>query len=196
MIFGKWMVLASLATISATALAAQPSPNYASIAQNLAFSLNSNAREVLNWKVGDKASYKVAYVGLGYEGTLQEYVASDEGTALWVNEDMEMMGQSQKSQMLMNKGDGRLLKLLVNGQEQQLPTAGDTQVVSQEMGEITVAAGKFQCVHVVAKSSAYPKIEVWMNPRDTVMSGLLKQLMTHPQYGDIVMELQSFSKAP
>jgi hypothetical protein len=102
------------------------------------------------------------------------------------------MGQAQKSQMLLNKADGKVLKLIVNGKEQAPPANTDMQVTTQEAGKVTVGAGTFDCIHIVAKSSEYPKIEAWINPRDTVMEGTLKQIVTTQQYGDMALELMSF----
>ena len=56
---------------------------------------------------------------------------------------------------------------------------------------MTVPAGTFKAIHIVAKNKQVDHIELWANPRDTVMDGAIKQTMT-TQGIDIVMELTSF----
>ncbi len=97
------------------------------------------------------------------------------------------MGQQQKTEALINKADGKILKLIVNGQEQQVPN-DPVEIISQDYTTITVPAGTFEVIHVVAKTTQSPKIEVWANPRDIVMDGAAKQA-AQMQLGTMVLEL-------
>lgn len=149
---------------------------------------------IINWKVGDTASFDVSIGSFGKMGTNVKTVTKDEGEALWVLQDMNLSAQKQKVEALISKTDGKILKLIVNGQEQQVPN-DPIEIISQDYTEITVPAGKFQTVHIVAKSKQVSKLEVWANPRDTVMEGTIKQIANTGMF-DLTMELTSFKRAP
>ena len=150
--------------------------------------------DLINWKVGDKSAFDVKAGSFGKLGTMIKSVTKDEGTTLWLTSDMNLMIQQQKVEMQINKADGKVLKTIVNGKE-QAPSDDKIEIISQDYTEVTVPAGTFKCMHIVAKSSQAPHIEVWANPRETVMEGTLKQSIT-TQGMDVVLELTSFSRAP
>ena len=165
-------LIATLAMIVATQLAA-PTPN-----------------NLINWKVGDTTKYNVAVSFI--KGTNVKSVTSDEGTSIWVRQNMDLMVQKQVVDIQMNKADGKILKMLVNGKEQAVPN-DKVEVISQDYAKVTVPAGTFDSIHIIAKTEQISKIEVWANPRDTAMDGTLKQIAAS-QMGDITMELTSFSR--
>ena len=145
--------------------------------------------DLINWKVGDTSTYNVGFAGLGNIGTMVKSVTKDEGTAIWIRQDMNLAIQKQNVEALINKEDGKVLKLLVNGKEQALPD-DKVEVISQDYTEITVPAGTFKVLHIVAKTKDAPKLEIWANPRDIVMEGTAKQTI-QSQMGEITMELVS-----
>lgn len=149
----------------------------------------------LNWKVGDKASYKLSIGGF-INGTSDNYVREDVGTSLWMVQDMDMgfLGK-QKIEILINKTNGQIEKLLVNGQEQKVPEAGKVEIVEMKESHIRVAAGEFDCVYVKVKDNSSGQIqEAWMNPQAVPMSGTLKSL-GQSQLGQVTQELTSFQFA-
>jgi hypothetical protein len=150
--------------------------------------------DVINWKVGDTANFDVKVGSFGKLGTSVKSVTKDEGAALWVTQTMDLMVQKQKIEILINKADGKVLKTIVNGKEQNQPE-DEIEIISQDYVDVTVPAGSFKAIHIVAKSKQIDHIEVWANPRDTVMEGTLKQAVT-AQGMDIVMELTSFKRMP
>ncbi|OFZ80968.1 MAG: hypothetical protein A2583_02015 [Bdellovibrionales bacterium RIFOXYD1_FULL_53_11] len=145
--------------------------------------------DLIKWKVGDTMNYNIGMM-FGNVGTMVKSVTKDEGTAIWMRQDMNMMGQKEVVDVLLNKADGKVLKMLRNGQEQQIPDE-QIEIISQDYSEVTVPAGKFSCMYVVAKSKSSSKIEVWINPKDTIMDGTLKQAMAS-QMGTVTLELTSF----
>ncbi len=186
----------ALALVGASAQACPVTDSFnQSVAQSVAVAIASERSGMSDWKVGDRANYNMTIVQFGMKGTMAKYVAKDEGASLWVNSDVSIMGQAQKAQMQISKADGKVLKLIVNGKEQTPPSNDGMEIISQEASKITVPAGTFDCVHIVAKSSDAPKIEAWINPRDTVMEGTLKQVVTTQQYGDMALELLNFTRA-
>lgn len=147
--------------------------------------------DLINWKVGDTASYKIDLGGF-LKGSSVKTVTQDEGTALWVVQNMDLMIQKQKVEILISKADGKVLKTIVNGKEQTMPE-DPIEIISQDYESVTVPAGTFEAIHIVAKSKQIEKIEIWANPRDTVMDGAIKQKIK-TQGMDVVMELTSFKR--
>jgi hypothetical protein len=150
--------------------------------------------DLINWKVGDTAKYDVKVGSFGKLGTSTKSVTKDEGTALWVTQNMDLMIKKQKAEILLNKADGKTLKMIVDGKEQDIPD-DKVEIISQDYAEVTVPAGTFKTIHVVAKTAQVDQIEIWANPRDTVMDGAVKQAVK-AQGMDILMELTSFKRIP
>jgi hypothetical protein len=186
----KFSIAFGLAVIMTSAAANAGEVSLFSV-QELVALINPTA--LINWKVGDKADYNVGIASMGNMGTMTKSVTSGDDTTLWIEEDMSLMGQTEKVQIQMNRADGKVLKTIVNGQEQNTPDDPIT-VVSQDYTSITVPAGTFKVLHVLAKSASVSKIEVWANPQAIVMDGAAKQVMA-TQMGDVSMELTDQTKA-
>lgn len=167
------------------------------LAKSNALSLQENVVMVnagLQWKVGDKASYQID--GGFIKGTTDSVVRSDEGNAFWVQQDTNLgfMGK-QKIEILFNKADGQILKFLVNGQEQEVPSGGDFEVIEMKEDRIKVKAGEFDCIYIKLTDKKENKAqEAWINPKAVPMSGMIKSL-SETQFGPISQELTSFSFA-
>ncbi len=121
---------------------------------------------LINWKVGEYQEYALSPL----PGSVKKNVASEEGNAIWIMNDVNAMGQSQKSEILLDRATGKVLKYKENGQEKQLPD-DKIEVIDQESTTITVPAGTFEVIHITAKSEKAKKIEIWANPRDITMDG-------------------------
>lgn len=149
-------------------------------------------RNLINWNVGDTANYQVTLAAFGNVGTVVKSVESTDDTqnAVWVKTVETLQGQTDTTETLMSRTDGKILKLVHNGQEEAIPDT-NVQVVSQDYTQVTVPAGTFKAVHVVVNAQGVNGIEVWMNPKDTVMDGTLKQLIP-TQFGTADLELTSF----
>ena len=146
---------------------------------------------LINWKVGDRMNYKLT-VGGFVEGTMNKAVTEDTGKTLWIEQIMDVLGQKNEVKIEINKEDGTVVKMIVNGEEQEAPT-GEIEIISQEFTKVTVPAGTFECVYIKAKTEEVESIELWANPAETVMDGALKQKMNTGMV-DITMELLSFEK--
>lgn len=191
--------LASLALAATSALALNTAPAQAveldvaalNQAQLQLILASVTPQDLINWKVGDTASYNV---GMGFPlGTSTKSVTKDEGTAIWVTQQMSLMGQKQVIEVLINKADGKVLKMIVNGKEEAVPN-DPIEIISQDYATIKVPAGTFEVIHIVAKSAQSSKIEVWANPRDIVMDGTAKQSAA-TQFGNMTLELTSQKRA-
>jgi hypothetical protein len=159
-------------------------------ALNLALSQVS-ATNLIDWKVGDTMNYDIKLGGMAL-GTNVKSITKDEGTAIWMKQEMKLMSQNEVIETLINKADGQLLKLIRNGQEQSIPD-NTLEVISQDATEIRVKAGTFKVIHIVAKTKEVERIEIWANPRDTAIDGTVKQLVKS-QIGMVGFELSSFRR--
>ncbi len=147
---------------------------------------------LINWKVGDTANFDVSAGNFGKLGTMVKSVTSEEGNAIWVEQKLDLGFQKDNSKMLMSRADGKILKFIHNGKEEALPD-DKVEIISQDSQDVTVPAGTFQSIHIVAKTTKVKKIEAWINPRDTVMEGAIKQIISTDQI-DITLELSSFKR--
>lgn len=186
------LIAAALVAVSSTAKADVQLFDAAALqAQTMATAATTG----LNWKVGDQADYKISIGGF-INGTSHNFVREETATSIWMVQDMDMgfMGK-QKVEVLMNKTTGAIEKMLVNGQEQTPPEAGDQEVVEMKEDKVTVAAGSFDCIYAKIKNKKDGSIqEAWINPQAVPMSGMLKA-MADSQFGKVNQELTKFAFA-
>jgi len=145
---------------------------------------------LINWKVGDQMSYQVSVGFFGKIGSMNKSVAKEEGDTIWIHQEIDLKVQKQVVDMQMSRVDGHVIRIIQDGKDIQVPN-DKLEVISQDYGDVTVPAGTFSAIHIIAKTQQVSKIEVWANPADTVMDGALKQIMA-TQIGEITMELASF----
>jgi hypothetical protein len=175
--------LAPTAVWADSSLAEQVAVNHVQLlAQNI------SKLDLINWKVGDKASYNVEVMGQAL-GTMDEYVDRYDGNNLWMVEKMNLMGQAQEVDTEIDRTNGNIIKMTVNGQDQQVPN-DPPQITNQEVVDVTVPAGTFHCAHLTFNTSQVQGAQVWMNPQAIVMAGDAKEDM--PTQGiEVVLELTS-----
>ncbi len=184
--------LSTLVLLSASSALAGDAVTFVSNLDLIALQQTETTALGLNWKVGESLSYRISLASMGNIGTSVKEVTQDTGDTLWLTNRMQLLGQNEVVEMELRKADGQLLKMRRNGQDQTLPN-DPIEIISTESASITVPAGTFESVHIVAKTEKISHIEVWMNPRDTVMDGTLKQ-KAQTQLGMMVLELTSFVK--
>lgn len=156
-----------------------------------------DAKNVINWRVGERAEYDIAanFMGMPQNlGVMKKWVDREEGNAVWMIS--EVTGQmQQKVEAKLDRATGQILEYKENGQPAE-PPSGDVEIISQDEQRVTVPAGTFDTIHIVAKVNNQPQLkrmEMWMNPRDIVMEGLAKtKLETSMMPVEIV--LKTFSR--
>jgi hypothetical protein len=113
-----------------------------------------------------------------------------------MQQDMDLgFAGKQKIEVQFEKATGKILKMLANGQEQQIPDQGDVEVVEMREDNVTVPAGSFPCIYAKIKSKKDNSIqEAWINPQVVPMSGMLKAL-ADSQFGKVTQEATKFSFA-
>lgn len=159
-----------------------------------AFAANVQPLYMVNWKVGDTADFSLTLSSLPVNGTETETVTKDEGTTLWFEEVMDLQIEKETADIQIDKNTGKILQMTVNGQAQTIPD-GAIKVIKQEYTSITVPAGTFKCVHIVAQETTNgttSNVEMWANPTDTVMEGTLKEIADTGSMGTMTTELTSF----
>jgi hypothetical protein len=185
--------VSALIALCFTALPAKAQDHLFSTSELVQFAqLDVQPMNLIEWKVGDTMNYDMAMMGGFLKGTSVKSVASEEGNAVWIRQDIAIMGQNQNTEMLLDRATGQVLKMKQNGKDVEIP-ANDVEIVSQDATEITVKAGKFEAIHIVIKSKEMKKGEVWINMADTAMDGTLK-MVADTQMGSVSMELTGFKK--
>ncbi len=149
---------------------------------------------LIDWKIGDSMAYNIKAFGSNM-GTSTKTVTREEGNALWMEQSMAMMGQNQKVEALIDRASGKILKYIVNGKEQSVPDDA-LEIISQDYADVTVPAGTFKSIHIVAKSKSIQKLELWANPSETCMDGALKTIVKSSQLPvEITLELTTFRRS-
>ncbi len=185
--------------VAAMAAVAMSSPAQADVNSEVVALQRSTILEAqlfagLNWKVGDKASYNIK-VGTFINGKSDNFVREETDIGFWMQNDMDLTIQKAKVEILINKTNGQIEKLLVNGQEQSVPKQ-DVEIVDQHEDSVTVPAGTFDAIYVKIKDKADGKLsEVWINPKVMPMTGSLKS-MQDSDYGKVMQEATSMYFAP
>lgn len=147
---------------------------------------------LINWKVGDSMDLVVSHSLLGKVGTALKIADREEGDAIWIKTTLALAGQNQIVEALMNRADGKMLKYRQNGKDQAIPDQ-NLEIISQDHGDVTVPAGTFKAVHIVAKSKDVSKIEIWANPQATCLDGNIKTIAATAM-GDLTLELSKFTR--
>ncbi len=144
----------------------------------------------LGWIVGETANYKLNMGPLS--GTMVMSVDSENDRGFWMSQNVEIFGQKQLIEVLIDKNTGEVLEMRQNGEPADIPEeAGETEVVEQREESVTVPAGTFDAIYIKARNEKNEESEVWVNPRDIPIAGMLKQTAPGP-FGKVVIELVSF----
>lgn len=147
----------------------------------------------LDWKVGDENNYKLNMGGF-LNGTMKMSVREIGADGIWLVQDVDLMIQKQKIEILLDPNTGVIKKMLVDGKEQAVPKT-DMEIIDQKEDKVTVPAGTYDAIYLKVKDKANKDAisEQWVNPRDIPLSGMLKSL-ADSQLGKVTIELTSFKK--
>lgn len=153
--------------------------------------MSRNELTQLDWKVGDTANYSV---DMGFiKGTMVMHVREWVEDGPWVEQNVELMGQQQKVEILFDKNDGSIITLIVNGQKQEVPE-NNSEIEEMEESNITVPAGTFDCIYVKIRDlDKNQTSEAWINPSLIPIAGML-QNKAPSQFGTVTIKLTSFRK--
>lgn len=155
---------------------------------------------MINWAIGDFHNFTMEMEGMGALGSGHKEVTKEEPAqnAFWYVQKMDVMGQAQNVETLMSRADGKVLRQIVNGEEKAVGGGDDAgnniEIIEQSETEVTVPAGKFDCMYIKAKftqDGQTQEVELWVNPIDVNLDGMLKMVM-QSQFGPIAIILQDF----
>jgi len=156
--------------------------------------LQATATNLINWKVGDYQKIKIQMLfgsGTGTKEATQDVPAQN---AVWLVSEMSILGQRQKTEALISRANGELLKLIVNGKEEDPKNDGEIEIIEQSETQVTVPAGTFDCLYIKAVVPAQGKkmnVELWINPFDVNLDGNLKTV-AQTQFGALTISLTEF----
>lgn len=174
------------ALFSVSAFAASPFQSFSEITTQ-----SLKGRSLLNWKVGDNTQYNM---DMGFvKGTMVMTATSVTEDEVWMSQDMDLgfMGK-QKAEVLIDANTGEIKKMIVNGQEQQIPEQ-DMELIEIIDDTVTVPAGTFECQHVRLKDNkSGGEVKVWSNAT-VALSGMVKTIQPG-QFGEVTVELTGFLK--
>jgi predicted small secreted protein len=154
---------------------------------------NVDPLALVNWKVGDSADYQMSAF-FGNIGSMHKEVVKEENEGVWVSQTTSLAGRKDQFDALVDRNSGKVVKLVHNGKEETVPD-DEMEVISEDYGDVTVPAGTFKALHITAKTKQISKLDIWVNNRDVVMDGAIKQVMP-ALFGNITMELVSQKKMP
>lgn len=146
----------------------------------------------LNLKEGESCNYAMDMGGF-IKGTMDMVVHKIEPAGVWLHQNVDMMIQKSKIEILLDPNTGEIKKMIVDGKE-QAPPKSDIEVVDTKEETVTVPAGTYACVYIKAKDKAQnQEIQQWINMKEIPVMGMVKSVM-QSQFGPVTIELQSFKK--
>lgn len=191
MSFAKSLLIAATLVVSAAASAHNTLAEVI-LASQLPQLQESVVAQGLDWKVGQENNYKL---NAGFiKGTMKMSVREIVTEGIWVVQDLDLTIQKQKIEILLDPNTGKILKMIVNGKEQEPPKA-DLELIDQKEDKVTVPAGTFDVIYLKIKDNANNGqiSEQWVNPRDIPLSGMA-QSKADSQLGKVTIQLTSFKK--
>jgi hypothetical protein len=155
------------------------------------------AANLINWQVGEYHNNTIK-LSLPFPGTGHKYVAKDDTArnAFWYNNEISILGQNQKTEALMDRSNGKVLELIVNGKKEEVSGDDTMEILEQYETSVEVPAGKFDCMYIKAKVTSKgqtQELEAWINPINVNLDGMLK-VKVQSQMGPVEMLLKEFGK--
>lgn len=183
------LFVAAAMLVASSSFAATPAD---AVLMHLQKAVTMSAASNLNWKVGDVLNLSIDVANF-LKGTAKVEVTKDEAEGFTLVQNIELAGQKQVVEAVIDKDTGQIKKYKVNGQDQPPPDTSGTKLIKQEQAHITVPAGSYDCIHIVMEDAQKQQSEAWINPMAVPIIGLLKQTAT-AQGMPVVMELTSFAR--
>lgn len=146
----------------------------------------------LPWKVGESANYnlKAGFIS----GKMTMLIREEVHEGFWVEQNVDVMIQKSKVELLIDKNTGKILQMIVDGKKQTPPEPGDTEILESHPDNVTVPAGTFECAYVkVHDKKQNQDQDLWVNPELIPVMGMIKTT-GQTQLGALLIELTSFVK--
>lgn len=157
--------------------ASAKSVNMSSVMTKVTHIMLNNVGPNVQFTKGDTDNYNLTLEGI--TGSLVMSVQSVGSDGVWLDTKIDIAGQSQDEQELINPATGQVIKVIVNGQEQAPPDPNDVQIISETSATVTVPAGTFKTIDVKAHiKSQNTDMEQWVDPTDVLVAGMVKMATT------------------
>lgn len=156
------------------------------------FKVDVEPNALIKWNINDSCDYKMA--GGFINGTMHMFVREATTQGFWLQQDVDMgfLGKA-KMETHIDKENGQILEVLVNGQKQDIPEP-DMDIIESRKEMVTVPKGTFEAVWLKMKDNKSGDIsQMWANPTVIPISGMIKAIQPS-QFGEITMELTNFQK--
>lgn len=124
----------------------------------------SNFQDVVRWNVGDYTVYNLSMGFLG-SGSVKKSVVKDEETSLWLKVEAKIPFGEQNIDIQIRKSDGKVLKIIINGNEQSNPEH-KIKIIEKRAEEVKVPAWSepFKTLYVKIKDETDDAdIDSWIN---------------------------------
>lgn len=146
----------------------------------------------LPWQVGEYANYDF---DMGFfKGTMEMLVREEVPEGFWVEQNLDILGQKQKVEILFDLNTGAILELIVNGEKQDIPDNPQPEIVETREERITVPAGSFDTVYAKLRNPDNgEETQIWFNPDIVPISGMVKNI-SPSQFGEVTLSLTSYLK--
>lgn len=188
----KGMVTSLVILLGISAFASNPIMNVVNVNELQQATMAQVGPFGLDWKIGEAIDYSL---DMGFiQGKMRMEVKTENNEGFWVHQDVDLgfMGQ-QKIEILFSKVDGRVLKIIANGQEQQLPDPNNMEIVEMKESNVTVPAGTFDCIYArIRDKQQNQESEAWINPSIVPISGMIKTIAPS-QFGKITIVMTGFN---
>jgi len=145
-----------------------------------------------DWNVGDKTDYKLKVSFL--EGTMDILVREKQGNDYWIEQNIDIIIQKSKIEMLIDPDTGKIKAMIVDGQKKEPPKGGNLEIIETREDRITVPAGTFDTVYIKVRNTDDNSItEQWVNPVIIPVFGMAK-MVQEGQFGEVVVELTGYNR--
>lgn len=147
----------------------------------------------INWTIGDSVDYNLK--GGIMNGTMHMFVREATTQGYWLQQDLKLgfLGE-HKIETHIDKNTGQVLEILMDGQKQDIPEAGEQEVVDSRKENVTVPKGTFEAFWVkLLDKKANTNSEIWINPTIVPIMGMIKSIQPS-QMGTVTLELTDFKR--
>jgi hypothetical protein len=190
MIRSTLLVVAMVASAAASAKQVSLSTVMAKKVAQIVYS--RHAAPMVAFKVGDTDNYSLSVAGM--QGTMVMKVTDVQPAALTIDQNMNIMGQTQDAVEVINPNTGDVISITVNGQKQTPPDPSDDEITAETPTSVTVPAGTFNCEEVtIHTKSSNTETQQWVDVGGTVPVGGMLKMTTTQQGMPIEADLTSFA---
>ncbi|MBX3021922.1 MAG: hypothetical protein KF799_09625 [Bdellovibrionales bacterium] len=157
------------------------------------FAVDVHPSAMINWTIGDSADYNMN--GGIMSGTMHMFVRESNDQGFWLQQDLKLgfLGE-HKVETLIDKNNGKVLEVLVDGQKQNVPDAGEQEVTDSRRENVTVPKGTFEAMWLkIHNKKDNSDSQAWLNPTIVPITGMLKSIQPS-QMGEVTLELTDFKR--